>query len=208
MITKLPYAVVEELVKETAKQLGEKGYAINQEALYQSLNTANVQPSSKKMQFKLSKSEGFNQSIHGMENREFRFFPRRVLLNTTTDYQPNRIMEALKRMEAHYFDKKIKGFDSSYVCRCAREDQSILEIMQRAYAKGSHYSLMGTLGEMLGDDGDGRKAHDEKGNLYVRKPVIVVPGAERQEIETLDAFCTHFQIPSQEATERILGLTD
>ncbi len=208
MAETLPIAVTEELVRETIRQLKDKGYTVNQDSIYQAINTANVNPISKKMQFKISKREEFDQDVVGPGHNEFWFFPRRILLNTTTDYKPNTLTRIFKNIEARYFDTKTKGFDSSHFCRCAREELTVLGSMQKAYARGSPYSLMGTIGEIYGMDEDGRVAHDEKGELYVRAPVIIIPGAESTEIRSLDAFCKQFQIPSQEKVNQVLGITD
>lgn len=208
MVKRLHPTIAEKLVVETVKQLREKGYFVHPCSLYQAIGTAKIPLQSQKMQFKLSKNEKFDQTITGPNNETFQFFPRRILLNTTTDYKPNKITTLIKKIEADYFGKKTKGFDSSYVCRCAREDPQILEIMQKAYSNGNKYSLMGTLGEMYGEDAEGRIAHDEQGEIYIRRPIIIIPGAEPEEISQLELFCKQFQIPSKKRIDRILGITD
>jgi hypothetical protein len=208
MITRIPAILAEELVIETARQLKEKGYSIDQDPVYRAINTANVHPDSKRMQFRLSKGDEFDQEITGPEGKESWFFPRRILRNSTTDYRSNGLTKAIKEGEARYFSVKRRGFDSSHVCRCARTDPRILEIMQKAYSRGSLYSLMGTLGEMYDSEEEGKRVHDKNGDLYIRTPVIITPRAEPAEIKDLDSFCKQFQIPSQEKVERILGITD
>jgi hypothetical protein len=208
MVNRLPYETAEELVLETVRQLNDRGYKVSRENLYHAIETANINPKSIKMQFKLSKKPEFDQNIIGPNHRHFWFFPRRILLNTTTNYKPNIITTLVKQIEANYFSKRIKGFDSSYVCRRAREDPQVSEIMHHAYADGKKYSLMGTLGEIYGEDAEGRKAHDEHGDIFIRTPIIIVPGARTEEIAQLESFCKQFQIPAQERIDTILGITD
>lgn len=208
MVTRLPYKTAEELVIETVRQLNERGYKVSRENLYHAIETANVNPNSVKMQFRISKKVEFDQSIVGPNHKSYWFFPRRILLNTKTDYKPNLLTSIAKQIGAKQFSKRITGFDSSHFCRCLREDPQALESMHRAYSEGRKYSLMGTLGEIYGEDAEGRKAHDEQGDIFVRTPIVIVPGARTEEIAQLEAFCKQFQIPNQEKIDTLLGVTD
>lgn len=205
----LQHTIAQALSENVLEQMSEKGYkGLSLDKVYNSIRSGKIYSDSSRMQFKLLKDEEFIQEIIGPNNEECWFFPRRVILNITTDYQPSKPTLALKRAERIFVQIKKRGFDSQYVCRCARENKDIARILQDSYKKGNRYSLMVTLGHMYGEDAEGRRAEDSHGDVYIRTPIILVPNTTPEERETLDSFCEKFEIPNKETQRRILGEID
>lgn len=205
----LQHTITQDLTEKVLEQMGERGYkGLSLNKVYNSIRSGKIYSDSSRMQFSLSKDESLVQEIQGPNGEECWFFPRRVISNITTDYRPSKSTLALKKAERIFFQIKKRGFDSQYVCRCARENTEIARILQNSYRQGNGYSLMGTLGHMYGEDEEGRQAEDIKGDIYIRTPIILIPGIKPEEKETLDAFCEKFEIPNKETQKRILGEID
>ncbi len=202
----ISYKIAENLALETLNQLESQGYrGVSIKKLINTIAEARINPGSMKMQFKLPKNE---QTIRRPTEENCWFLPRRVLLNTKTAYQPNELTRMFKDLEAAYFSTKTRGFDSSYVCRRARENTGIATIMQDSFNKSNPYSLMGTIGRYYETDAEGRRPHDANGDMYIRTPILIIPGTTLEDRAILNKFCKRFEIPNETMQKIILGEID
>jgi len=199
-----------DLANAAAKQLEQEGYKnVLEGHIQNSILDSDINPNSLRMQFRLPKGKQYQQEITHVDGSTTTLFPRRILTTIQTPYQRSAIMKYLVEIEEKCFLGKIRGYDSQLVCRHFRMQETTGNLLSVLQERGVDYVLMCTLTTDLIDP-EGRNIHDKSGKPIEcqRNPVFILPEATPEEIQTANEFCKKYQIPNQEAIDRLTGIID
>jgi hypothetical protein len=197
-------AIVEGLADAVIQQYREMPLAVSRveldrDKLVKVLNRARGFQHKKRMQFNIAGFEKFN-SFHkygGHDNKLVAgsFCPRRVFANYTTDYIPTDFEKGRQELQEEEFEEGTEPNDyAQVICRFMRQDKKIADIRKRSLDAGHKYGVMVQLDEELpivaGPPHYG-------GDLKVSIPLFFIPGASKEDLDTLARFSIKMQKPVQ-----------
>lgn len=151
----------------------------------------------KRMQFTIPHDEAENMfsQMDGSGKLILRsFYPRRIFTTYDTAYRPTRIEKLAQMSEEKLFSNKKARFDAEVCCRLMRRESEITDIRKRSYEAGNGYGIMVRITEEL-DIIDAPPYHG--GNQKVVLPLFFIPGASKEDLDTLAKFSIKLQRSSQ-----------
>lgn len=196
--------ILEGLADMVIQQYGEMPLAIermvlDREKLVAVLDKATGFEHKKRMQFvipykKQDEEEFSDINSHGLILRTA--YPRRIFANYETSYKP-RVGEGWRqKSEEEDFEKGIAS-EKSYsqvCCRKMRQDPAVSEIRARSLAAGNRFGVMLKLsGELSTIEGYPYYGGDQHFVL----PLFFIPGASKEDLDTLAKFSITLQNPDQ-----------
>ncbi len=211
IINKMSYKqqVANKLANETMNYIETIGYLGSSfNSIYQSILSSNIKFNSTKMQFKIPKNEYYRQKIINKNTGDISIFtPRRVVTTFETEYSHSKLMRLAKQEEEKIFQSKIYGYDSSLVCRNARANPQMKEVLNNLYRRGEKYGLMGTITYDL-PELDPSINYYGKVIKHARIPIFIFYKLSNEERKIIDEFCGRHQIPSKEKLDKIIELAN
>jgi len=149
-----------------------------------------------KMQFPIEQDEKNKIEEYGSHGHLIQSFkPRRIIVNFDTGYDEKKEFPAVtlwKSLRELLHGKEITKFDPEVIGRYVRFDERIGEIRKRSLAAGYPYGLMVHLETTL----EAMDGGDIPGTIHT--PLIFIPGASQEDLETIAAFSVFHQNPRHE----------